>query len=296
MCVCVHRPLNVTRARLQRVDSRAGICYESRVTNGRTETEKAGENCWGKEEGDCWGGRERIRAAKGVEWKRKSFETVEFKIEKKEEEGEGKKDWKRKLWNWGEGERRILVNRRRMCTLKVRTPVGRDQSKMIRVFREIYGVFTLVFIFVVPFSSFLKTLRFPEWLKLTAVVVSCSVNEANYNRFLRNSMRLNVYGILTAHTMKRIVINITFYSFNVAASYLFFLFHWKNIFPPFKIPSRSSFTDNLRQETNYISYVNLPKGSAGIEGFAQNSRTRQPSSRSFFPRQRGAVWCNGNRV
>lgn len=53
MCVCVHRPLNVTRARLQRVDSRAGICYESRVTNGRTETEKAGENCWGKEEGDC---------------------------------------------------------------------------------------------------------------------------------------------------------------------------------------------------------------------------------------------------
>lgn len=160
-----------------------------------------------------------------MEWKRKSFETVEFKIEKKEEEGGGKKDWKRKLWNWGGGERRILVNRRRMCTLKLRTPVGRDQSKMIRVFREIYGVFTLVFVFVVPFSSFLKTLRFPEWLKLTAVVVSCSVNEANYNRFLRNSMRLNVYGILTAHTMKRIVINITFYSFNVAASYLFFLFH-----------------------------------------------------------------------
>lgn len=51
----MHRPLNVTRTRLQRVvDSRAGICYESRVTNGRTETEKAGENCWGREEGgDC---------------------------------------------------------------------------------------------------------------------------------------------------------------------------------------------------------------------------------------------------
>ena len=47
----MHRPLNVTRTRLQRVDSRAGICYESRVTNGRRETEKAGENCWGKEEG-----------------------------------------------------------------------------------------------------------------------------------------------------------------------------------------------------------------------------------------------------
>lgn len=47
----MHRPLNVTRTRLQRVDSRAGICYESRVTNGRMETEKAGENCWGKEEG-----------------------------------------------------------------------------------------------------------------------------------------------------------------------------------------------------------------------------------------------------
>lgn len=47
----MHRPLNVTRTRLQRVvDSRAGICYESRVTNGRTETEKAGENCWGREE------------------------------------------------------------------------------------------------------------------------------------------------------------------------------------------------------------------------------------------------------
>lgn len=53
----MHRPLNVTRTRLQRVvDSRAGICYESRVTNGRTETEKAGENCWGREEDGEGGG------------------------------------------------------------------------------------------------------------------------------------------------------------------------------------------------------------------------------------------------
>lgn len=77
----MHRPLNVTRTRLQRVDSRAGICYESRVTNGRTETEKAGENCWGKEEGggcekgelwikeEKWEGGKKIGAAKGVEWK-----------------------------------------------------------------------------------------------------------------------------------------------------------------------------------------------------------------------------------
>lgn len=54
----MHRPLNVTdvraRVRLQRVDRRlaAGICYESRLTNGRTETEKAAENRCGKV-GDC---------------------------------------------------------------------------------------------------------------------------------------------------------------------------------------------------------------------------------------------------
>lgn len=62
----MHRPLKTRRmrrgARLQRAVSRAGICYESRVTNGRIEPEKAGEN-----RGEGGGGRGESAIDKGRE-------------------------------------------------------------------------------------------------------------------------------------------------------------------------------------------------------------------------------------
>lgn len=157
-----------------------------------------------------------MREERGVERKKirrvergdERVETVELKLRRKKGKkvGEGSYD----VGRGGEGEA-YFGNRRRMCTLKVWTPVGRDVENDT-VFREIRRYLLPFYFRSIFFLA--QNAPFPERLKLTAVV-SCSVNEANYNCFLRNSMRLNVYGILTAHD-ECMMINITFYSFNAS--------------------------------------------------------------------------------
>lgn len=94
-----------------------------------------------------WEGGKKIGAAKGVEWKSWG---CWIKIERKE----GKKRLEKEVMELGGA---YFGNRRRMCTLKVWTPVGRDVENDT-VFREIRRYSPRLFIFVL-FSFFLKTPR-----------------------------------------------------------------------------------------------------------------------------------------